>query len=205
MAVNRDNKLKTEKSQRDYALVCAARDNGDEQAYAKLMSYYKDTLYLMLLRMCGNADDADDMTMETFRKAFCQLELYVPTNAFSTWLFSIGANTFIDHVRKNRINTISIDSAKDDDESPSMIHRMPASTPNPEEAIISVQRAEQLREVVKQLSPKYRSVIELRYYQELSYEEMSERLNLPLGTIKVHLLRAKQLLADILRNIQDQI
>lgn len=191
--------LATEKSKRDYDLVCAAREQGDEKAYAELMALYKDSLFQMLYRMTGDTDEADDLTIETFGKAFCQLDLYTPTNAFSTWLFSIGANTCIDRIRRRRLQTVPISSLATRDEDDNYELPMPSSGPNPEETIIASQRVNRMRDVVAQLKPNYRKVIELRYYEELSYEEIAQRLSLPMGTVKVHLLRARQLLATIIK------
>ena len=189
----------TEKARRDYKLVCSALYDGDESAYAKLLKLYREPLFQMLYRMVGNADEADDLTMETFGKAFCQLERYSPTNAFSTWLFSIGSNSCIDLIRRRRLQTVAMSSfVGDQDEGFDL--PLPSPAMNPEEEVIASQRARRLRDVVSQLKPAYRRVIEMRYFEELSYEEIAERLNLPMGTVKVHLLRARQLLAGILRH-----
>lgn len=190
----------TERAKRDYRLVCAARDEGDEKAYASLMERYKEALYQMLYRMTGDADEADDLTMESFGKAFCQLNSYSPTNAFSTWLFSIGSNCCIDRIRRRRLQMVSISDLASRDEDEVFELPMPSNGPNPEEEFIAAQRVKRLRDVVMQLKPNYRRVIELRYFEELSYDEIAERLGLPMGTVKVHLLRARQLLANIIEN-----
>ncbi|MBR1792550.1 MAG: sigma-70 family RNA polymerase sigma factor [Bacteroidales bacterium] len=190
----------TEKSKRDYQLVCAAREQGDERAYAELMGRYRDSLYQMLFKMTGDADEADDLTIETFGKAFCQLHLYSPTNAFSTWLFSIGSNSCIDRIRRRHLPTVPLSSLASRDEDDHYELPMPSSSPNPEEEIIASQRVKRVREVVSMLKPSYRTVIELRYFEELSYEEIAQRLSLPMGTVKVHLLRARQLLDAIIKS-----
>lgn len=189
--------LKSDKAVRDYKLVCAAREQGDEHAFADLMRFYRQPLYLMILKMTNNPDEADDLTLETFGKAFRSLHLYTPTHSFSTWLFSIASNKCIDHIRHKRMNMVPLSdlSSSQDDlyEFP-----LPSDVPNPEEEVINAQRAKMLRDVVAQLKPPYRRIIELRYFDELSYEEIAQRLHLPMGTIKVQLLRARNLLSDIM-------
>ncbi len=183
---------------RDYQLVLAAREKGDQRAYADLMRFYREPVYLMLLRMTHNTTEADDLTLETFGKAFCQLNSYTPQNTFSTWLFSIACNSFIDFLRKQRMDTISLNSMSVRNDDDHIEYTLPSDSPNPEEELIGTQRGILLREVVKQLKPRYRRIVELRYFEELSYEEIAQKLNIPLGTVKVHLRRARMLLAEII-------
>ena len=196
--------LSTEKAQRDYQLVCAAREHGDQRAYAQLMQYYREPLYLMLLKMTNNPIEADDLTIETFGKAFCSLNLYSPTHAFSTWLFSIASNKCIDHIRHKRMETIPL-TAISSQENEFYEYPLPSDLPSPEEEIITAQRVEMLHSVVDQLKPRYRKMIQMRYFEELSYEEIAEQMNLPMGTVKVQLLRARKLLAEILKSKKNQI
>lgn len=196
--------LSTEKAQRDYQLVCAAREHGDQRAYAQLMQYYREPLYLMLLKMTNNPIEADDLTIETFGKAFCSLNLYSPTHAFSTWLFSIASNKCIDHIRHKRMETIPL-TAISSQENEFYEYPLPSDLPSPEEEIITAQRVEMLHSVVEQLKPRYRKMIQMRYFEELSYEEIAEQMNLPMGTVKVQLLRARKLLAEILKSKKNQI
>ncbi len=194
----------TEKAQRDYQLVCAAREKGDQHAYAMLMQYYREPLYLMLLKMTNNPIEADDLTIETFGKAFCSLHLYTPTHAFSTWLFSIASNKCIDHIRRKRMETVPL-TALSSQENEFYEYPLPSDLPSPEEEVITAQRIELLHNVVNQLKPRYRKMIQMRYFDELSYEEIAEQMHLPMGTVKVQLLRARKLLAEILKNKNGQI
>ncbi|MBR1766693.1 MAG: sigma-70 family RNA polymerase sigma factor [Bacteroidales bacterium] len=201
-----DAKVETNsRLQRDYQLVCDARDKGSHRAYAALMASYREPLYLLLLRMTHNATTADDLTMETFSKAFLQLHRYSPTGTFSSWLFSIGVNTYIDYVRKRKPDTVSLSSITRTNDNEFVEYQIPSGQPNPEEAMIRLQRDAALKEVVASLKEPYRRIIELRYYEDLSYEEIAERLRLPLGTVKVRLLRAKALLASIVKERGDVI
>ncbi len=192
--------MQNEKAQRDYQLVLAARDKGDQRAYADLMRFYKEPVYMMLLRMTHNPTDADDLTIETFGKAFCQLHTYTPTNTFATWLFAIASNSGIDYIRRRRLEMVSLNamSVRGDDDA--FEYPLPSEDANPEEALIATQRGELLREVVRQLKPRYRTIVEMRYFQELSYEEIAEKLKLPMGTVKIQLRRARMLLAQILKS-----
>lgn len=185
--------------QRDYQLVCAARDQGSPKAYADLMAFYREPLYLLLLRMTHNTTTASDLTVDTFSKAFLQLHRYAPTGTFSSWLFSIGVNTYIDYLRKRRVETVPLGSVMRVGDGEFIEYQIPSGQPNPEEMMIRMQRDAALKEVVASLKEPYRRIIEMRYYEDLSYEEIAERLRLPLGTVKVRLLRAKALLASIVK------
>lgn len=197
--------FQTEKAQRDYQLVCRAREHGDQRAYADLMRMYREPLYLMLLKMTNNAVEADDLTIEAFGKAFCSLDLYTPTHAFSTWLFSIATNNCIDYIRKKKLQTVYLDDICTREEGDVFEFPIPSEANNPEEAVIQEQRIQMLREIVKQLKPRYRQLVELRYFEELSYDEIAERTGLPLGTVKVQLFRARDLLYNILSSKKEAI
>lgn len=195
----------TERLQRDYKLVCDARDHGNHKAYADLMAAYREPLYLLLLRMTHNTTVADDLTIETFGKAFLQLHRYAPTSSFSSWLYTIGINTYIDSLRRNRLETVPLSSAQRDSEGDFIEYQIPSNQPNPEEALIRMQRDETLKQLVDQLKEPYRRIIHMRYYEDLSYEEIARQLNLPLGTVKVRLMRAKNLLAAVVEKKRVEI
>lgn len=194
----------TEKAKRDYELVQAAREKGDQSAYAELMKNYRDTLYFMLLKMTNSPTDAEDLTIEAFSKAFRNLDQYTPQYAFSTWLFKIASNNCIDFMRKQRLSTTSL-SGGDSDDQKDIADRIAAEGLDPEEEAIKQQKIQTMRNVVEKLKPHYRELVELRYFKELSYEEISEQLNLPLGTVKAQLFRAREFLAQIMKNMEDSI
>ena len=185
----------SEKAKNDLVQVELAR-KGNEKAFASLLNRYRDSIYFMLLKMVNNASDAEDLTIEAFGKAFRNLESYTPNFAFSTWLFKIATNNCIDFIRKKQASPSIIDQGPDEMDSYTV--NIQSDMPDPEEALINRQKFAQLREVVSQLKPRYKSLIELRYYKEYSYEEISKELNLPIGTIKAQLFRAKTLLYNIL-------
>ena len=191
--------LQNEKAGRDYRLVLAARDKGDQRAFADLMRFYREPIYLMLLRMTHSPVDADDLTIETFGKAFCQLHTYTPQNTFSTWLFSIASNSGIDYIRRQHMEVVSLNNISVRNEDDQYEYPLPSDSPNPEEAMIGEQRTVLLREVVEQLKPRYKRIVKMRSFEELSYEEIAEKLHLPLGTVKIQLRRARMLLAEIIK------
>ncbi len=180
----------------DFNLVVRAKD-GDQKAYAELMQRYKDSIYYMVLKMVNNKDDAMDLTVETFGKAFENIDRYRPDFAFSTWLFRIATNNCIDFIRKKRLNLVSMNAVVDEegDERPLQIK---SETLNPEETSIKKQQNEQLKMLVDRLPSRYKTLIMLRYYDELSYEEISQQLDIPLGTVKAQLFRARDFLYNIL-------
>ena len=194
----------TEKAKQDYLLVRQALESGDQQAYASLLNKYRDTLYFMMLKMTGNPSDADDLTIEAFGKAFKNLAQYTPDFAFSTWLFKIAANNCIDFLRKNKRLQFT-DNLFDDEESNDAPANIPADTLDPEEQVIEKQKIQLVREVVTKLKPHYRQLVELRYFKEWSYEEIATELDLPLGTVKAQLFRARDFLYQILQNSQEKI
>lgn len=190
----------SERAQQDYELVQKALQ-GDEKAFARLLSRYKDTIYFMLLKMLNNRSDAEDLTIEAFGKAFKNLHQYSPTYAFSTWLFKIASNNCIDFLRKRKGITISIES---DDEHSEMseVARIKTKDLNPEEKLIRKQKAILLQKVVRRLKPHYQELVELRYFREMSYEEIAEELSLPLGTVKAQLFRARQMLFKLIEGTE---
>ena len=198
-------KVQNERLQLDYKLVCAARDEGNRKAYADLMASYREPLYLLLLRMTHNTTMASDLTVETFSKAFSSLHLYSPTNAFSTWLFSIASNHCIDFIRKKRMQTVSINDVASTKDGDVYEYPLPSDLPSPEESMVSKERKAVLHEVVQQIKPRYRRLIEMRYFEEMSYEEIAQQLNMPMGTVKVQLLRARNLLSAMMKNRREQI
>jgi len=189
----------SDNAKNDLRLVNLALD-GDQKSYAELLSRYRDAIYFMLLKMVNNRDDANDLAIETFAKAFQNLEKYKPDYAFSTWLFKIATNNCIDFIRKKKLKTFSIDQAVGDDgENPKTID-IQGNTPNPEESMMKKQKSTLLKEVVDKLPQRYRKLVILRYFEENSYEEISEQLDIPLGTVKAQLFRAHNLLSNILRH-----
>ncbi len=190
----------SDKAVKDYHLVRDAVDNGNQKAYAELMARYKDSIYFMLLKMVNNRDDADDLTIEAFGKAFKNIHQYTPDYAFSTWLFKIATNNCIDYIRKKRKQTLSIDKGFENDNGEEIAMEVKSDAIGPEEKLMKKQKMETMREVVDKLKPRYKKLIELRYFNEFSYEEIAVEMNLPLGTVKAQLFRAREFLYQIMKN-----
>jgi len=193
----------TEKAQRDYELVRQAVEQGNQLAFTELMGLYRDTIYFMLVKMTGNVDDAEDLTLEAFGKAFKNLSQYTPDYAFSTWLFKIASNNCIDFMRKKKKNVLANDNYEDVNES-YHVKSMASGGLDPEENLIKSQKIELMRKVVDKLKPRYKKLIQLRYFEEYSYEEICEELDLPLGTVKAQLFRAREFLFNILKDTQER-
>ncbi len=192
-----DSKLShlSKKAQEDYKLILAAQE-GDEDAYARLLARYNDAVYYMLLKNVRNKADAEDLTLEAFTKAFNSLDTYETKYAFSTWLFKIAKNNCVDFLRKKNGVTISIEEGKEKDtqKEPVIIK---CSNSNPEQGLIERQRAVMVHNIVGQLKPQYKEMVELRYFREFTYEEIAATLDIPIGTVKVQLHRAKKRLFTI--------
>ena len=193
------------KAKIDFELVSRARDKKDEKAYAELMGKYKDSIYFMMLKMVKNGDDADDLTLEAFGKAFNRLHQYTPNYAFSTWLFRIATNNCIDFIRKKKMVTMSIDKTIDDGEGGGMSFEIKSGNLNPEERYVRKQKIRIMREIVDQLKPRYRELVVLRYFRELSYDEIAAETELPLGTVKAQLFRAREHLYKLMQNKKGKI
>lgn len=185
------------KAQKDIELVERAK-KGDQQSYAELLGRYRDAIYFMLLKMVNSPVDAEDLTIEAFGKAFKNIDQYAPNFAFSTWLFKIATNNCIDFIRKKRGSHISLDQSVDGEDSLSPSALIQSDSLDPEAYMINQQKVKLMREIVTKLKPRYRNLVELRYFKEYSYEEIAVELDLPIGTVKAQLFRARELLLNIL-------
>ena len=176
-----------------YSIIKQAK-KGDQIAFNSLLNTYWKNVYRFQLNKCKNEDEAEDITIKTFAKAFDKISTFNEKYQFKTWLYTISNNIFIDHLRKKKTETIYYN--KNDRE----IHKIIDDDPSPADQLIQQQNLAQLKAYIKQLKPHYQEVINLRYFQELSYKEIAESLNEPMNNIKVKLLRAKKLLAEIITN-----
>ena len=198
------NKL-TEKAQRDLKLINIALETGDPTAYSELMRLYRDPLYFMLYEKVSNQEIAKDLTIESLGKAFKKLHLYTPEYAFSTWLFTVARNHCIDYLRKHKLPTISINKMMTDVDGKRTNFDLISEDLNPEQVMEKRQRIAILRQIVDQLKPKYRDLVKLRYFKELSYEEISITLEVPIGTVKAQLHRSREQLFKIMSGSTNNI
>ena len=187
----------SDKAQHDLKVIDRAL-NGDSRAYAELLNRYRDSVYYVMLRMISNPSDAEDLTIEAFGKAFHNLAKYVPSHAFSTWLFRIATNNCIDFMRRKSQSPRPFD--QDEGEEDEVEATVASDMIAPDELMISRETAASLNRIVKTLKPRYRRLIELRYFEDYSYEEIASELSLPIGTVKARLFRAKVLILNMVQS-----
>ncbi|WP_395053230.1 RNA polymerase sigma factor [Flavobacterium sp.] len=169
---------------------------GDQVAFTYLLDHYWNEVYGFMLKRTENETDAEDIAIETFSKAFDKIATYNPEFQFNTWLIAIAKNVHIDLLRKKK----SSHFVEITDEEDQQAYNVADSSPSAEDELITEQNLSRLLQFIKELKPHYQEVIQLRYFQELSYQEISEQLNEPLSNVKIKLLRAKKLLAEIIQN-----
>lgn len=194
----------SEKARKDLELVEAAK-SGSQAAFGELMDRYRESVYFTMFKMVKNTDDADDLTIEAFGKAFSRLDQYSPSFAFSTWLFKIASNNCIDFIRKKRVKVTSMDTGLMNGDGELIYIDARSTSQTPEEVLIHHQKVKLMRQLVTKLKPRYRELVELRYFEELSYEEIAETLQLPLGTVKAQLFRARDFLAGMIESTKENI
>jgi RNA polymerase sigma-70 factor (ECF subfamily) len=185
-------------SEEDRATVTEAL-GGDQRAYERLVQKYEGPLRRHVGKMVRDEAQARDLVQEAFIKAFGSLESYSPTYAFSTWLYRIATNHTIDYIRKRKLPTFSIDKPIQTRDGQLQME-LPDTTYRPDRAVVSDQRTAILREAIDDLPPKYHRVIVMRHQQEMTYDEIATELDLPLGTVKAHIFRARALLNKALRD-----
>ena len=172
---------------------------GDNRAYRRLMDKYHDAIYSFIFRMVHDREQVEDLTQEAFIKAFGSLKNFNEEFAFSTWLYKIATNNCIDYIRKRKLQMYSIDKPVESRDS-EYVFELPDDSYEADRDVIADQRSVLIRNAIDKLPEKYRRVILLRHSDEKSYEEISRMLKLPIGTVKAHIFRARELLYRQLRN-----
>ncbi|MBM6500739.1 MAG: sigma-70 family RNA polymerase sigma factor [Flavobacterium sp.] len=167
---------------------------GDQIAFTSLLDHYWNEVYGFMLKRTENETDSEDITIETFSKAFDKIASYNPDFQFNTWLIAIAKNVHIDMLRKKK-STLFVEITDEEDQ---QAYNVADSSPSAEDELITEQNLSRLLQFIKELKPHYQEVIQLRYFQEMSYQEIAEQLNEPLSNVKIKLLRAKKLLAEII-------
>lgn len=204
MEVN-NNKQFSNKALEDFRLIDRALDDGDEQAFAELMQRYKMAVYHMILKMVRNVDDAEDLTIEAFAKAFKNLHKFKKDYTFSTWLFRIATNNAIDFIRKKKLKTLSLNTTFKNDSGDDVNIDVEDENLNPQQEAIKTQKIELVQMFVTKLPSKYQRLVKLRYFDELSYDEIAKELDAPLGTIKAQLYRARELMYELVKNKREHL
>jgi len=194
-----DVDIKRTESREEDALLIKRALNGDQKAFKRLRLKYFDAIYNAIYRMIRDKEEVTDLTQEAFIKAFTSLASFNEEYAFSTWLFKIATNNSIDYIRRKKLQTFSIDKpieSKDSD----YTFEIPDSSYEADSELISSQRKKLLDDAIASLPPRYRQVIILRHVEEKEYQEIAHMLKLPLGTVKAHIFRARELLYKKLRD-----
>lgn len=195
----------SDKALEDFKLIDRAVDGQDQHAFAELMKRYKNPVYHMILKMVRNVDDAEDLTIEAFAKAFKNLHKFKKDFTFSTWLFRIATNNTIDFIRKKRLDTMSLNTSFKDDNGDAVTIDVQDKNLNPQEEAIKAQKIELVQMFVTKLPAKYQRLVRLRYFDELSYDEIAKELEAPLGTVKAQLHRARELMYDLVKGKKEHI
>lgn len=186
-------------SRKEDARLIQEAIRGNQGAFKKLLKKYHDPIAHLVARIIHNKEQVEDLTQETFVKAFASLKSFNDEYAFSTWLYKIATNSSIDYIRKKKLDTFSIDKPIALEES-DYTFELPDSTYEPDKRIIHNQRARLIEEAIDQLPEKYKRVITLRHTEERDYSEIAKMLKLPIGTVKAHIFRARELLNKALRD-----
>ncbi|RCK75225.1 MAG: RNA polymerase sigma factor SigW [Ignavibacteriae bacterium] len=189
---------KIESRKEDIALVNQAL-RGNQAAYEKLMKKYKSTISFVLLRIIQDKNEVEDIVQEVFINTFKSLKTYKKQYSFFSWIYKIAMNKGIDYLRKKKLQTFSIDKpikTKDGD----LHFELPDSTYEPDKQLIASERAALVHWAIEQLPAKYKKVIIMRHQEEKDYAEIAKELKLPIGTVKVHIFRARELLNKYLKN-----
>ena len=195
-----------ERRRKEFLLVQAAQ-KGDEQAFTKLFDMYYKTIYYTVLKLVKNEQDAEDLTLEAFTKAFENIQYYVPTHAFLTWLSKIAVNRSIDFLRKNKNSnmTYSMDEPhpQAEDENASLKFIIQSQQDDPEDDFIKNETNQILYNFIDKLPHDYAEILKLRFFGLMSYKEIAKKLKLPLGTVKARIHRGKELLRSLMNNKKD--
>ena len=192
---NKDNKAEMEEEFRIINQILS----GDTSAFTTLQKKYKKIIVALIRKMIRNEDDVEDLTQETFIKAYNALKSFQFGYAFSAWLYRIASNTCIDFLRKKRFPTISLNQpiSDSDDE---LFFEVEDNTYVPDVNLMNLERKKILDKAINELPENYREIIQLRHEEEMDYNEISKKLDIPLGTVKAHLFRARKILLQSLKN-----
>lgn len=176
--------------------IIAAAQRGDKAAFAQIVSEFQTPVYNLAYRMLGNRNDAEDAAQETFLRVYSQLKTYDAAQSFGTWLLSVAAHYCIDRLRRRKFQWLSFDDPRWDESAPSLI----SDLPSPEASALSHEREDEVQKGLQKLPPQYRLVLVLKYWNDLSLEEIGKLTGDNVGTVKVKLFRARQMLGKQLRS-----
>lgn len=193
---------KEQQKKEDFMLIQRAIE-GEQKAFTELMRRYEQPIFNLMYKMVHSTEEAQDLVQEAFMKAFTSLAHFNYEFAFSTWLYKIASNNCIDHLRKKKLQTFSIDTPvvyKGEEFS----YEIPDLTYYPDIEMIRRERSALIRKAIDSLPEIYREIIRLRHSEELSYEEIADMLHIPIGTVKARLFRAREMLNHYLKDKLDK-
>lgn len=193
---NRKNKL--DSKEEDFEAIKRVLD-GDNTAYEFLQKKYKNLIYSLVKKMIKNDSDVEDLVQETFIKAYKALDKFKFNYSFSAWIYRIASNNTIDFLRKRRFDTFSIDKPIGNAEDENYFE-IEDNSYSPDLGLMNEQKSDIIRDAIDTLPENYREIIILRHEEELDYKAIAEQLDLPLGTVKAHLFRARKLLYEELKD-----
>lgn len=186
-----------ESQQEDFDAIRRAID-GESGAYTFLQKKYKKIVLTLIRRMIKDEDDVDDLVQETFIKAFSALNTFQYGYSFSSWIYRIASNNCIDFLRKKRFTMVSISSQYDDSDEDHEIE-IKDNSYQPDISLMNDEKKQLLLDAIEKLPENYREIIKMRHEEDMDYKEISDKLNLPLGTVKAHLFRARKILFEELK------
>ncbi len=166
---------------------------GDSTAFDTLFARHSEMIYSTLLKFTGNSDDVDDLMQEAFMKAYLKIGLYNPKYDFGAWIYTIARNTFVDFSRTRKSNALNPQNL-----SPEIDNTAQGSSPTPEDYIINAQQHAQIERYIAMLPEDYRQLFELRFIDEYSYDEIAEKLDMKLGTVKTRIFRVRNMMCQLI-------
>ena len=172
---------------------------GNSAAFDTLFARHSDAIYAMLLKFTGNSDDVNDLIQEAFMKAYLKIGLYDPKYDFGAWIYPIARNTFVDFSRSRKSNALNPENL-----SPEIDNTAQSSSPTPEDYIINAQQRAQIERYISMLPEDYRQLFELRFLDEYSYEEIAEKLDMKLGTVKTRIFRVRNMMCRLITEGEEQ-
>ncbi|MBQ2026485.1 MAG: sigma-70 family RNA polymerase sigma factor [Alistipes sp.] len=173
---------------------------GDSTAFDTLFARHSDAIHAMLLKYSGNSDDVNDLMQEAFMKAYLKIGLYNPKYDFGAWIYTIARNTFVDFSRTRKSNALNPQNL-----SPEIDNTTQASAPTPEDYIINAQQRAQIERYIAMLPEDYRQLFELRFLDEYSYDEIAEKLDMKLGTVKTRIFRVRNMMCQLITEGEEQV
>lgn len=196
--IDKKEQKRAESIKEDHELIRNALA-GEQDSYTKLMKKYHDPVFSLVFKIIHDKEEIEDLVQETFIKAFSSLKSFNENYSFSTWIFKIASNNCIDFMRKKKLKTLSINVTLEQEDGETTIE-IPDTTYETDRNIIDEQRRRIIQEAINSLPEKYRVVIQMRHQEEKNYDEISEILCMPIGTVKAHIFRAREMLNKYLKD-----